>query len=759
MKYLLKLFIIFTLFLFNVKHTFSQEFGENYKLIEFSYTFDSIEFNSKKPDYSKWIKMSDDTLKTIGNQTGIDFDFINTNAYKKYGRLKFKLYTDSIATSKLWNIKLSLAYELSINGKLVFSNGKVSIEEKNVKLNNIKNSIPFEFILKNDTNIFEITYSKYNRNNGVIIGESTIFCPIKQDSITTKLRLLRNTILGTTYSMFLFTLSIVFFIIFLMYRKNLNYLYFSIFNLFISLLVFQITGFSYFYNIDNSLFGQLFKIFPIIIIIIFMLFLPVNMFFSENKKIKRVIYSIISILLLSIFLSIFIPKVIYLFALALVLSVIFSLIISIIATRKKKSGAAIIGVGFSFPLVIYILLFIINLILQGSSNISISSSIQIIIIILSPLSIPLCMTIYLAREMALNNRSLEKQIIEIKQLSQENIEREKEKQRMIEGQNALLERQVKERTAEIQSQKEEILTQNEILNQSKEEIQAQNDEITLHRDILAKQKKDIIDSINYAAKIQNAVLPSNEVFSEMLPDYFVLFKPKNIVSGDFYWIKKIKNFTILAIADCTGHGVPGAFMSMLGISFLNEIVTRASIDSTGLILDNLRKKIKHTLKQNNSNINQKDGMDIVLISIDNESLELQYSGANNPLYIIRKNGLGITNFDENPKIETVQSDDAVLFEFKPDRQPVAVHIVEKEFTTRNFQLQKDDILYAGSDGYVDQFGGNKYKKFMSKNFKTLLLDNYTKPLSEQKNILNKTIEDWKNGYEQIDDILVVGVRI
>lgn len=322
--------------------------------------------------------------------------------------------------------------------------------------------------------------------------------------------------------------------------------------------------------------------------------------------------------------------------------------------------------------------------------------------------------------------------------------------------------EMREKNAVITKQREEIQVQNDALLQSREEIMAQNEEIVFQRDEIIRQKKEIIDSINYASKIQNAVLPSLDDFSQLVPQHFVLFKPRDIVSGDFYWIKQIRNFTVIAIADCTGHGVPGAFMSMLGMSFLNEVVSKTSVDNTGQILNQLRKRIKQTLKQYDPEVAQKDGMDMVLISLDMETLELQYSGANNSLYIIRSNergGKDLLKMTEEKRVEALEGENEVLLELKPDRQPVAVHVSETDFSTRTIQLRKDDVLYACSDGYADQSGGERSKKFMSKNFKKTLMGIYNKPLSEQKMLLEQNFETWKGNHEQTDDVLVIGVRV
>lgn len=308
------------------------------------------------------------------------------------------------------------------------------------------------------------------------------------------------------------------------------------------------------------------------------------------------------------------------------------------------------------------------------------------------------------------------------------IEQLKENEKLQDKVNRELEEKVRERT-------EEILKQ-------KEEIEAQRDEIT--------------DSINYARRIQSAVLPSEDSLNELLPEHFVLFRPRDIVSGDFYWIKQLKHFTIVVAADCTGHGVPGAFMSMLGISFLNEMVSRSRFDSAGEFLDRLRNKVKDTLKQQGKEMEQKDGMDMSLAIIDNETMELQYAGAFNPLIIIRKKTLSL---DENLSGKvTSTSDIHNLIEIKGDRQPIAIHDRETEFKTNYVKLEQGDSIYIFSDGYPDQMGGPKGKKFMIKNFKQLLLDIQDEPLSVQKERLENTLDEWKSNIEQMDDILVFGIK-
>jgi len=303
---------------------------------------------------------------------------------------------------------------------------------------------------------------------------------------------------------------------------------------------------------------------------------------------------------------------------------------------------------------------------------------------------------------------------------------------------------------------EEITQQHQMVVKQRDEIEEQRNDLEKQTDLLKVQSQAITDSINYAKKIQSAILPTEELMSQILPEHFVLFKPRDVVSGDFYWIRQIKNCTIIAAVDCTGHGVPGAFMSMLGVAFLNEMVNRSRFDSAGEFLNRMRKKVKDTLKQEGLELEQKDGMDMALVIIDNDSLDLQFAGAFNPLYLIRNKELA-----DDPSIcdlASIKSDPYCLLEIKGDRQPIAVFTKEQDFCTHNLKLFKGDTIYLFSDGFMDQMGGPKGKKFMAKKFRNLLLEIQDESLDQQKNILDYTIEDWKGDNNQLDDILVLGIR-
>jgi serine phosphatase RsbU (regulator of sigma subunit) len=281
------------------------------------------------------------------------------------------------------------------------------------------------------------------------------------------------------------------------------------------------------------------------------------------------------------------------------------------------------------------------------------------------------------------------------------------------------------------------------LKEQNDRIIRANEELKQLYEITNSQKEEIISSINYAKRIQSAILPTEKNMGELLKMNFILYKPKEIVSGDFYWIKLVKHYTVLVSADSTGHGVPGALMSMLGISYLDEIVLRREIIQANQILNEMKEHIKHSLKQTGTKDEPGDGIDMALCVIDNEKNMMQYAGANSPLYLINNN---------NGK--------PVLKEIKADAMPVGVHSsLDKSFTNHEIKLETGDIFYIFSDGYIDQNGGKYNHRFTSEKFRNLLLDIHDHPMYEQKEILEQTLKDWMGERSQRDDILVIGVRV
>jgi serine phosphatase RsbU (regulator of sigma subunit) len=282
----------------------------------------------------------------------------------------------------------------------------------------------------------------------------------------------------------------------------------------------------------------------------------------------------------------------------------------------------------------------------------------------------------------------------------------------------------------------------ELKEQNNKIIRA-NEELKQLYEITNSQKDEIISSILYAKSIQSALMPQEAYVTELLNENFIFHKPKEIVSGDFYWIKQVNNFIILAAADCTGHGVPAAFMSMLGISFLNEIVQRREITQANQVLNELRIQIKHSLRQTGKKEESRDGIDIAICVIDSKKNIMQYSGAHNPL-------LFISNNNGAPELK----------EIKADPMPVGVNFSsDKSFSNHEIQLKTGDIFYIFSDGFTDQNGGIHNHKFTSEKFKELLFGIHDQPMYEQKEILEQTLKDWMGEQPQRDDILIIGVRM
>jgi len=280
---------------------------------------------------------------------------------------------------------------------------------------------------------------------------------------------------------------------------------------------------------------------------------------------------------------------------------------------------------------------------------------------------------------------------------------------------------------------------NIMITNQRNEIEKQRDDISEQRDRIAEQNKLITDSIYYAQRIQQALLPDDNSLSNVLDHFFIIYKPKDIVSGDFYWESVIGKEIVIVAADCTGHGVPGALMSMLGVTFLNDIVRNRKITRPSEILDNLREYVIDALHQHGTRDDEiYDGMDIAVCTINQESSIIQFAGAYNPLFLIR-NG--------------------ELLHFKGDRMPVAIGDNMISFSNQIIELEPEDQVYIFSDGYIDQFGGEDNKKFMRKRLVDLLLEVSEKPMHEQKSILLYRFEEWKGDNEQTDDVVMIGLKI
>lgn len=270
-----------------------------------------------------------------------------------------------------------------------------------------------------------------------------------------------------------------------------------------------------------------------------------------------------------------------------------------------------------------------------------------------------------------------------------------------------------------------------------EQQQKQNNEDLNH--IYLKQKKELTQSLKYASYIQKALLPKSHAIKRNFEEHFLLFEPRDIVSGDFYWLLRRKDLLYFAIGDCTGHGVPGAFLSILGISFLNQIVDRNENISAANVLNHLREYIMKALQQTGEEHEQKDGIDMALCVIDQNNQHLQFAGAFNPLYIIKNSNR--------------------LIEIPGDKMPIGI-AAEMEIAFKNhlIDLEAGDLVYLFSDGFVDQFGGPEGKKYKYRPFRNLLLSICKLPMEEQKKSLKSALKEWRGTLPQLDDITVFGFR-
>lgn len=275
--------------------------------------------------------------------------------------------------------------------------------------------------------------------------------------------------------------------------------------------------------------------------------------------------------------------------------------------------------------------------------------------------------------------------------------------------------------------------QNAIIDKQKSEVENQKEEVEKQKLIAEEKNQEILDSINYAKRIQSAILPSKEALKSHLTNGFILYKPKDVVAGDFYWMEKKGNKVLFAAADCTGHGVPGAMVSVVCNNALNRSVREFKLEEPGLILDKTREIVIQEFATSDTNV--KDGMDIALCSIEGNVLE--YAGAHNPLWLIRNNE---------------------IIEFKADKQPIGRFEFKSNFKTHKINLEKGDAIYIFSDGYVDQFGGDKGKKLKPKALREILIKNQHLSMDEQKNSLENLFENWRGSIEQIDDVCIIGVK-
>lgn len=262
--------------------------------------------------------------------------------------------------------------------------------------------------------------------------------------------------------------------------------------------------------------------------------------------------------------------------------------------------------------------------------------------------------------------------------------------------------------------------------------------VSVEQKTFEKQRRELNQSLKYASYIQKALLPERQIIDRYFPENILIYIPRDIVSGDFYWTLRRKNRYYLAVADCTGHGVPGAFMSILGISFLNQITDRHECESASIVLNLMREYIMKALQQTGREHEQKDGIDMAFCIVDKDNDELQFAGAFNPLYVVQK---------------------GKMVEIPGDKMPIGVAPEEERpFSNHRLKLNKGDMIYLFSDGFVDQFGGPLGKKFKYRPFRELLESVSDQPIEEQSRNITEAFQNWRGKLPQLDDILIFGFR-
>ncbi len=526
-----------------------------------------------------------------------------------------------------------------------------------------------------------------------------------------------NTMLSIYYSItnmlsaFFFSLFIIHFLIYFFYREQFFNLLYSLFLILLSLTFLEnylvqfiedLKFYLWLENIDDVVFPT----------VCFILVTLLNRLLNERRSwhyvllCAAIIYHYLDVL--------FIGEYSFYTSVSIVMYTYFNTMAhSIKGVRRKVASAKFLGWGILSCTLSIVLLFVITFVI-AMAGISLNNDVWAFIIfgfliIVSILSIPISMSAYLAYDFANTNRSLSKKLIEVEELSAKNIEQEKEKQRILSEQNAMLETQVKERTKEIEEQKK----------------------------VIEEKNKDITDSINYAQRIQRSILPSDHEIKDIFADSFVLFKPRDIVSGDFFQFKKVDHHRFAIMADCTGHGVPGALMSMIGSNLLHQIIVERQILQPNRILAELHKEVRATLRQT-SGVQSHDGMDASIALVLGNKLFI--SSANRPVVMIN-NG--------------------VLTEIKPTKRSIGGSSGENdvEFELHEFEVIPGQMLYMFSDGYADQFGGDTGKKMKVKNLVNMLVDNHQLPVIQQLQILDHSFVNWKGALEQVDDVCLIGIRM
>ena len=665
------------------------------------------------------------------------------------------------------------ASEVYLNGKLVHQYGVVSIKESEEKKYNPFGE-PISLTLgTKQKQVLAIRYSssnalwlhKYLKRWARTAGFHAHIAPLEQTIKSVVDNRVFDAMINIGRSGVLIALGLLHLFIFIYYPIKRANLYYALATMDFAAAFYLSYLHKHTHSVDNVIWLNMASyVLSISIPVLFLKFLY-TLFYD---KVPRYFYVFVGTGILNICLMFFGWSFVFVL-LHYLISCIEAIRCTIMATRQKKKGAKIILLG-TLGLVLFGPLEVLNLTIVSMSNHLITTEMVSVLGNLGIMSVTGTVSIYLARDFATTSNSLQKKLEEVQELSEKSMAQEKEKQEILEHQKEKLEEQVKERTQELEEQSELVKEQNAELTNINEEIAAQRDILQVRSEELTVAYKHITDSVQYAQRIQNAILGSEEEITDNFDDAFIFLQPKDIVSGDFYWYTTTRKRTasmlsedggnvvvptavslstikILIAADCTGHGVPGAFMTVMGSNLLDDIVNSGHTTMPDQILYELDRRVIKNLhmgrhksngRLSSSRIN--DGMDMSVVMLDETENKLYFAGAKNPLYFVR-NG--------------------ELQNFKGSVFPIGSeqYKKKKEFALHTIDVQKGDSFYMFSDGFQDQFGGPEGKKYMRKHFREFLLKVSHLPMIEQKQRITEEFEEWRNKQSQTDDVLVMGFRI
>lgn len=664
------------------------------------------------PD-SNWVEISP-TLRMDSSESKV-FHGIG------WFRIHFKIKKELINEILTCKIEQNGASEFFLDGKPIFDYGVVSANPKE-EVPEIARVPLFFSVPDTNTHVMAVRYSNHNYLSNYskfeedLAGISIAWTSDLSSGILSLLAGGKIAFWFTVLIVFFITLGIVHLLLYLFYMKMKENLYYSLFVFSFSAIIICLY---LLLNTDDPHIYLMVRTYYLVLLVSFLLSIVLCLYslFKPNYWKRMVVIQIIlSLVCLFSSFNDTLHGISGIFVFANFLFTCIEAVRTVIfAIRNKMMGSNIIGTGvFIFFLFIFIL--IIDGIVIGTVSYKGSDEVLEYLMILALLcivSIPISMSIYLAYVFSNTNRNLAVKLEEVEELSARSIAQEKEKQQILADQNFTLEKQVKERTAEIHEQKK----------------------------VIEEKNKDIIDSINYAKRIQAAMLPEESVFNQIFANSFVIYEPRDIVSGDFYYATEINEKKLIIAADCTGHGVPGALMSMVGCNIINKLAHENGIVDPKLLIESLHIQLRQALKQDLPGSVNRDGMDVAAVLIDGK--RITYAGANRPLIWFKNNN--------------------ELMEIKPDKTPVGgSHINRIELTNHLLDTDKVKELFLFSDGFADQFGGPDQtiggKKLMVSRFKQWLKEIIDLQSDDQAKFLKSGFDQWRGNNEQVDDVMVIGIK-